>query len=897
MKSKIWLLWTLLCLLFPVSLPVRADDVPLRDQRREVFRVCPIDRETIVFLGNSITHFGVWPEMFGTDVKVVNRGISGIASGEVADHLDFVLDGQPKKLFLMIGINDNNQPRVVIPNIRRIIRTVKRESPSTEIYVESLLPCSRADRHGMVEGKNEELRQLCEEEGVTYVDVYSKVVDRSTTPPGILPEYTNDQLHVIGPGYRRWVEGFERYVGAPSAFTKGVATEVKQGSAIDNVENMLITQFQILPMPEGAMLHIGDYNVKTGEWAELMQDTKFLNRGMGLGWGYTHTIADLLLSVPEIVKGRPSRIFVQAGAKDFASGSTAETAFSNYEKAIHKIRELAPEAEIYMESIIPFTDATLNAKMAAFHEKLKAWAERDATDRIFYADVFGALSEGGVLATKFRGANTNQSKGINGRGYLRWANCLNEATGGKLNPRPELSDAQFALGEVISQALRMKYAASVGTEPGNYSAEAIASLKQAICAAKGVLYDNGSTDAQLQSAATSLTAALTAMGADIVKPQPSADEDEYWYMLSTPKRNAKYLQAEGVGQGAMGADVANVVAQQWKFVERPDGDFNLVSRLDGSYLTPVAAQDAQILTVQTEPANGWKIEGVGASGFFILSNGTVQLHQTNASKNWKIINWGGGSNTIDDGCLYRIERVTMEPEIVAVPESMLTLLDVELDGTKPYQVPAVIADPVLKAAQVTVAIDFTLKQGPQNACLVGASCSSEAQQYVGLLAANATHMAVRFNDDKGVYTREHKTINISTGRHQMVVTMQAANPSYSYYLDRTSVGTITAASTIFSTVPGVDGLYLGGLVCANNGNKYPAVGTIHSVQFFPGVLTAEQVGAIEYSDLTGISSFPSVLPVGSSRLYDLNGRRVTSRADAPGVYILVENGRARKVIR
>ena len=61
----------------------------------------------IVFLGDSITHEGSWEEYF-LECQTVNRGINGDTVQGVIDRLPDVLALEPKKLFLMIGVNDLN---------------------------------------------------------------------------------------------------------------------------------------------------------------------------------------------------------------------------------------------------------------------------------------------------------------------------------------------------------------------------------------------------------------------------------------------------------------------------------------------------------------------------------------------------------------------------------------------------------------------------------------------------------------------------------------------------------------------------------------------------------------------------------------------------------------------
>lgn len=76
-----------------VSASAMADDIPYRQQRREIFTLLPVNSNSIVFLGDSITDFGLWSEFFGSDPDIINRGIQGIESPEVLEHLSLICAG------------------------------------------------------------------------------------------------------------------------------------------------------------------------------------------------------------------------------------------------------------------------------------------------------------------------------------------------------------------------------------------------------------------------------------------------------------------------------------------------------------------------------------------------------------------------------------------------------------------------------------------------------------------------------------------------------------------------------------------------------------------------------------------------------------------------------------
>ena len=89
---------------------------------------------------NSITDGGEWAELFNNR-HVKNRGISADRSGWLLDRLDPIINGHPKKLFLMIGTNDlavGIAPEEVAANVEKLLDRFAEESPWTKIYVQSI---------------------------------------------------------------------------------------------------------------------------------------------------------------------------------------------------------------------------------------------------------------------------------------------------------------------------------------------------------------------------------------------------------------------------------------------------------------------------------------------------------------------------------------------------------------------------------------------------------------------------------------------------------------------------------------------------------------------------------------------------------------------------------------
>ena len=189
-------------------------------QRASLFEELPVTSKDIIFLGNSITNGGEWFELLDNK-RVKNRGISGDVCMGVYDRLGAILKGSPAKIFLMIGINDVNRgasAETIVSRICKISQKIKKESPKTKLYLQSVLPVS--DHYKMFGGHtkhwkivkqiNDGLITLATQEQVTYVDLYSHFVDPQTGKMNII--YSNDGLHLLGSGYVKWAEIIKPYV-------------------------------------------------------------------------------------------------------------------------------------------------------------------------------------------------------------------------------------------------------------------------------------------------------------------------------------------------------------------------------------------------------------------------------------------------------------------------------------------------------------------------------------------------------------------------------------------------------------------------------------------------------------------------------------------------------------
>ena len=219
MKKKLFFLLAILALASSIHAQERKYST-FYYQRATLFEELPVTSSDIIFLGNSITNGGEWAELFDNP-HVKNRGISGDVCMGVYDRLDAILKGSPAKIFLLIGINDVDRGAsadTIVERIGMIVDKIRKDSPSTKIYLQSVLPVS--DHYKMFNGHtsrwqvvpeiNKGLVRLAADRGVKYIDLYSHFIDNTTGKMNI--EYTNDGLHLLGKGYKKWVGIVKPYV-------------------------------------------------------------------------------------------------------------------------------------------------------------------------------------------------------------------------------------------------------------------------------------------------------------------------------------------------------------------------------------------------------------------------------------------------------------------------------------------------------------------------------------------------------------------------------------------------------------------------------------------------------------------------------------------------------------
>lgn len=404
----------------------------LNEVRTELYNYISVDADDIVFIGNSITYGGQWAEIF-PEIKVKNRGISGNTTKMILERLSAVTEGKPQKIFLLNGVNDiatatNVEP--ILQNISGIIEQIKRESPSTQIYIQSVLPVNSSfpkfahnSRGELIEELNQKLQELCEKKSITYVDVYSHLIN-SPTDKNLNPLYTNDGLHLLGEGYSKWAEVIKLYLGTETVgINKGL--DYVENNKISTFGNQLLSQYSALIGSPDDIIFFGGNTVSFADWGELLNNPRVKSRGVPTN------LDELCKLIPGILKGSPASLFLYAGDFDlFSNKSTPAWVRDKIIQITDSITKISPNTRIYIQSLLPRTTSAETEIVKTTNNLLQDFC--NSTNNIYYINIFDSF-------TNLNDDNLNlyyayNNSVINAKGYILWANQLAKTFGDEFQP-------------------------------------------------------------------------------------------------------------------------------------------------------------------------------------------------------------------------------------------------------------------------------------------------------------------------------------------------------------------------------------------------------------------------------------------------------------------------------
>lgn len=184
----------------------------------------------IVFFGDSLTYYGDFASVF-PDKIVCNLGLRGDTIQNMIDRVEQVRILEPRRMFLMAGINDvsscslehfEEQYEVLIIKLLNIY-------PKTEVIIQSLLPVNNKDyqiscTNEQIVGCNKLISSLASEYKLPYLDLFSLYVNNDIMPSNM----TIDGLHLQKEAYNKWYGVLNNFKQQNNNETKEKATVVRR---------------------------------------------------------------------------------------------------------------------------------------------------------------------------------------------------------------------------------------------------------------------------------------------------------------------------------------------------------------------------------------------------------------------------------------------------------------------------------------------------------------------------------------------------------------------------------------------------------------------------------------------------------------------------------------------
>ena len=181
-------------------------------QRDKYLNTLPIDTNSIVLIGTSLTHNFEIQETAGPEVK--NRGINGDNLIGIINRLKNVTDAKPKRIILEAGINDigdlNHTNDQIITNYKKLLSAIQKTTPETDLIITSLFPVADSsermktycspETNLQISELNKKLESLSNKYNAQFLNFHKSF----TLNNELNSKYSMDGVHFSAEGYNLW---------------------------------------------------------------------------------------------------------------------------------------------------------------------------------------------------------------------------------------------------------------------------------------------------------------------------------------------------------------------------------------------------------------------------------------------------------------------------------------------------------------------------------------------------------------------------------------------------------------------------------------------------------------------------------------------------------------------
>jgi len=181
------------------------------------------------------------------------------------------------------------------------------------------------------------------------------------------------------------------------------------------------SMFEVMPVHDSAIIFLGNSITDGAHWAELFDNPNIINRGIG-----GDITEGVLKRINEIVRHKPSKLFIAIGTNDIHMEIPTKEIIENYLAIIENIRASSPNTKIYVQSILP---VAVPPGSFPFHNNKGVLEVNQGLRKICadldipYLDLHPYFTD---ETGKLRSDLTNDNLHLLGTGYLLWKDLIQD---------------------------------------------------------------------------------------------------------------------------------------------------------------------------------------------------------------------------------------------------------------------------------------------------------------------------------------------------------------------------------------------------------------------------------------------------------------------------------------
>ncbi|GIV31585.1 MAG: sialate O-acetylesterase [Saprospiraceae bacterium] len=183
--------------------------------------------------------------------------------------------------------------------------------------------------------------------------------------------------------------------------------------------------FKNFPVEAGSIVFLGNSLTAGGQWSEWFGSSRIANRG--IPGDHADGIRNRL---DEALGPDPAAVFLMVGINDLAF-HTPDTVLRKCERLLQALRQRAPRANVYLQSVLPVDDSrpglpVHNGEIQALNAGLKKLAEKL---ELHWIDLYSRMAdENGKLPADF----TLDGVHLTGPAYRVWVDAIRPAVESEL---------------------------------------------------------------------------------------------------------------------------------------------------------------------------------------------------------------------------------------------------------------------------------------------------------------------------------------------------------------------------------------------------------------------------------------------------------------------------------